>query len=76
MNTTNSVNWNLLLDTNTSVSKVVADWSVGNTSTRSVSDQLAHSKYAGEFRNLVRSRGTTEARRLARKALRYRGTLV
>lgn len=71
MNSRNSVNWDKLL-----VDPVMVSWSTGNTSSREVTERFKDSMRAGEFRNLVRSRGTTEARRLARKALRYRGVNV
>ena len=51
-------------------------WSVGEVSTRFVSQQLAFSEAAGEFRRLVRTHGTTYGRRLARKALNRRGVRV
>lgn len=76
MNSGDSVKWDLLLGTNRSVTSVVRRWSVGNASTRQVSNALAGTEFAGEFRDLVRSRGTLYARRLARKALRYRGVNV
>lgn len=72
MNSVSSVDWPLLLDTRKSVTNVIKSWATGQTSTREVTDSLAFSEFSGEFRNLVRERGTTEARRLARKALRYR----
>ena len=71
------INWTLLLECNKKVSFLIEDWSLNKTSTREVTRSLAFSEFAGEFRNLVRSHGTTYGRRLARKALRYRkGTLV
>lgn len=73
MNSKNSVNWNLLLDSKEEVSLAMQAWSAGNMSTREVANELSHTQFAGEFRKLVRSRGTAESRRLARKALRYRG---
>lgn len=75
MNSVKSTNWNVLLDSDNGVANLIAEWSVGNVSTRYVSDQLAYTDFAGEFRSLVRSRRTTEARRLARKALSYRNLL-
>lgn len=72
MKSVNSINWDLLCETN----GLIRDWATGSMSTSDLSRQLAHSSYAGEFRRLVRERGTTEGRKLARKALRYRGVNV
>jgi len=49
------------------------DFAFQSLSVNEVSEALASTEFAGEFRNLVRSQGTDYARRLARKALRYRG---
>lgn len=73
MKTSDSVNWGLLLESDKRTAKMFANWSVGKLTTREVAGRLAHSEFAGEFRRLVRNSGTTYARRLARKALRYRG---
>jgi hypothetical protein len=64
------VNWDLLLGG--SKRKALVRWAFGQISTRVVSKDLAFTHYAGEFRRLVRERGTQEARRLARKAVRRR----
>lgn len=71
-----SVNWSFLLDSNATVANEFRLWSTEEMSTRELSTKLSHSQYAGEFRKLVRNRGTTEARKLARKALRYRGCSI
>ena len=76
MKTSDSVNWGLLLETDRQTTKMFANWSVAKLTTREVASRLAHSEVAGEFRRLIRNNGTTYARRLARKALRYRGTNV
>jgi hypothetical protein len=76
MKTIDSVNWSLLLETDKQTTKMFANWSVGGLTTSEVVTRLAHSEFAGEFRRLIRNNGTTYARRLARKALRYRGTNV
>lgn len=73
MKTVESVNWGLLLETDKQTGKMFANWATGSLTTREVANRLAHSEFAGEFRRLVRNNGTTYARRLARKALRYRG---
>jgi hypothetical protein len=76
MKSSNSVDWNLLLDENNSVFKTISKWSTGDLTTREVVDSVTYTQYSGEFRKLVRNHGTTYGRRLARKALRYRGELV
>jgi len=76
MKTLESVDWRLLLDTDRQVTKMLKNWSVGSLTTREVVNRLAHTDFAGEFRRLIRNSGTTYARRLARKALRYRGTVI
>ena len=76
MNSNDSVNWNFLLDSNKKLFKTITKWSVGNLTTREVVDSVAFTEFSGEFRKLVRNNGTTYGRRLARKALRYRGEFV
>ena len=76
MNSSNSIDWSLLLDTNNKVFKTISRWSMGNLTTREVVDSISFTEFSGEFRKLVRNNGTTYGRRLARKALRYRGELV
>lgn len=76
MRTANSVDWNLLLETDNDVQNLISNWSTGTIATRDVVNRLAFTDYSGEFRKLVRANGTTYARRLARKALRYRGVSV
>ena len=76
MKTIESVNWGLLLESDRQVSKMLANWSIESITTREVVSRLAHTEFSGEFRRLVRNNGTTYARRLARKALRYRGTKI
>ena len=73
MKTVESVNWSLLLETDKQTTKMFSNWATGGLTTREASNRLTHSEFAGEFRRLVRNNGTTYARRLARKALRYRG---
>ena len=50
-------------------------FATGSMSASAVTHAFAHSDYAGEFRKLLRVNGTLYARRLARKALRYRGIM-
>lgn len=65
-------NWNLLFS-NDCVVDLLNDFAFQTLSVNEVSEALANTEFAGEFRNLVRTQGTDYARRLARKALRYRG---
>lgn len=66
------VQWDQLLDRNSRVARMVANWGVGNVSTRTVRDTLTGTEFSGEFRRLVKRHGTMYGRRLARKALRRR----
>jgi|TARA_R100000306_G_C4335378_1_gene122473 hypothetical protein len=75
MKTVATTDWNALLESKCTA-KTMKAFAEGDASTRSVTQKLANSEHAGEFRKLVRENGTTYARRLARKALRYRGMLV
>lgn len=77
MKTANSVNWTNLIDESPQkVKTTLTKWATESLSTRQVTQTLAHSNFSGEFRKLVRNNGTTYGRRLARKALRYRGVNV
>lgn len=75
MKTASTTDWNALLASKCAA-KTMKSFATGESSTRSVTEKFANSQHAGEFRKLVRENGTTYARRLARKALRYRGLLV
>lgn len=74
MSSNGKTNWNRLLS-DSRVVDMLWSFSLGHTSAQDVTDALAFSEYAGEFRNLVRSHGVQYARNLTRKALRYRGLL-
>ena len=77
MKTVNTVNWTDLIDNSPqNVRTVLTKWAKESASTREVTEALAFSDFSGEFRKLVRNKGTTYGRRLARKALRYRGVNV
>lgn len=76
MKNVNSVDWHQLLESNRNVQRIIKNWSTGSMTTRDVSSQLANTDFSGEFRRLVRNNGTTYGRRLARKALRYRGVSI
>ena len=75
MNSMSTTDWGSLLESKCAA-KTMKSFATGEASTRSVTEKFANSAHAGEFRKLVRENGTTYARRLARKALRYRGMLV
>ena len=66
--------WNTLLASKCAV-KALNDFASGSQSTRAVTAKFANTNKAGEFRKLVRNYGTTYARSLTRKALRYRGLM-
>ena len=66
--------WNTLLASKCAV-KTLNEFASGSQSTRAVTAKFANTNKAGEFRKLVRSHGTTYARSLTRKALRYRGLM-
>lgn len=74
MRNSNTTDWNTLLATRSS-QRVLRNFAVGKYSVRDVTSTFAHTVYAGEFRKLVRNNGAVYARRLTRKALRYRGLL-
>ncbi len=74
MKNSTSTDWNLLLSNKCSV-KTLNQFAKGDETTKAVTSCFANTEKASEFRKLVRNHGTTYARRLARKALRYRGLL-
>ena len=69
-----TTDWNLLLSNKGSVN-TLNRFAVGDTSTKGVASCFANTDKAGEFRKLIRAYGSTYARRLTRKALRYRDLL-
>ena len=74
MKTKDTTNWELLLSRRSS-SLAIKRFATGTYSTEATMKALAFTDCSGEFRKLVRTNGTSYARRLARKALRYRGIL-
>jgi len=76
MNTVNSVQWDVLLDSNKRAMATVTNWATGSLSTTEAMSKFSGTKFAGPFRHLVRSNGTEYGRNLARKALRYRAVTV
>lgn len=75
MKDTTTTDWNLLLSNKCSI-QALNRFAVGEASTNGVTTCFANTDKAGEFRRLVRTHGSTYARRLARKALRYRNLLT
>lgn len=74
MKDSTTTDWNLLLSSKCGV-KTLNKFAVGDTTTKGVTTSFANTEKASEFRKLVRNHGSMYARRLTRKALRYRGLL-
>jgi len=74
MKDTTTTDWNLLLSNKCGV-QTLNQFAVGEQSAKGVTTCFANTDKAGEFRRLVRTHGSTYARRLTRKALRYRNLL-
>lgn len=74
MKNSTTTDWNLLLSNKCSV-KTLNRFAAGEQSTKSVASCLSSADKATEFRKLVRTHGSMYARRLTRKALRYRGLM-
>jgi len=72
MKTVDSVNWTDLLEQTKTTQKIIKRWANANLKTKEVVEKL-NGNQCTEFRRLVRNNGTTYGRRLARKALSYRG---
>ena len=75
MKTAETTNWTPMMSTR-KLQKALYNFSIGKASVTETTKAFAFSECAGEFRQLVRTHGATYARRLARKALRYRGLSV
>ena len=56
MKTAATTNWNSLLESKCTA-KTMKSFATGEASTRSVTEKLANSSHAGEFRKLVRENG-------------------
>ena len=69
-----TTDWDVLLSSKCAV-KTLNKFATGGESTKAVATCFANTEKAGEFRKLVRTHGSTYARRLTRKALRYRGLM-
>ena len=69
-----TTDWDVLLSNPCGV-KTLNKFASGVESARGVTSCFANTERAGEFRKLVRTYGSTYARRLTRKALRYRGLM-
>ena len=74
MKTKETTDWGLLLSTRKN-QRTMTKFATGALSASDATRAFAHTDYACEFRKLIRANGTQYARRLARKALRYRGIL-
>jgi len=72
MKTMHSVDWDLLLDSNSNIRSTVTKWANGNISSRAVSEMVMGTQFSSAFRHLLRTHGTMYGRRLARKAINYR----
>ena len=70
-----NVDWDLLLANNRRVEAMI-NFAFNGTSANETAQNLAFTEAAGEFRDLVRSRGSQYARRLARKAVRRRDLVL
>jgi hypothetical protein len=74
MTSSGKTDWTSLLSSKCAVN-TLNSFATGAESTRAVTSKFANTPKAGEFRKLVRNYGTTYARSLTRKALRYRGLM-
>tara|TARA_R110002020_G_C16032446_1_gene752999 strand:+ start:177 stop:404 length:228 start_codon:yes stop_codon:yes gene_type:complete len=74
MKNSTTTDWDVLLSNKCGV-KTLNEFAKGAESARGVTSCFANTERAGEFRKLVRTYGSTYARRLTRKALRYRGLM-
>jgi hypothetical protein len=75
MRTAETTNWSVLLSTKKSA-KVMCNFATGRYTVKDATSAFSGTNYSGEFRRLVRTHGALYARRLTRKALRYRGLLA
>ena len=69
------VNWGKILEQSIGVSAIsmFADGRLNCEEVQQVFRAQKDRKMSGEIRNLIRTKGTAEARRIARKALKRRG---
>jgi len=74
MKTAETTDWGVLLSNKKAITKMNR-FAVGSETTKETAAAFSNTPRASEFRKLVRNNGTTYARRLARKALRYRGLM-
>lgn len=68
-----TTNWNELLNNNLRSSMV--EFIKGNASGRQIERQLRNTEFAGQFRQLIRSRGVEGARKLGVQAARRRNLI-
>jgi chitodextrinase len=76
MNSKNSVDWVSLLEASKTTRNVMERWSNEELTSDAAKTRLTSSASKAAFRNLMKSHGTMYGRRLARKALKYRGITV
>lgn len=74
MKNSETTDWGRLLSSKKAVSRM-NKFAIGTCSTKETAAAFSNTPSAGEFRKLVRNNGTIYARRLTRKALRYRGLM-
>lgn len=72
--TSNQINWELII--NNMNHDLIRSFATGNISGDDFYQEARYDGVSPEVRRLLRSRGVTEARSLARKALRRRGVKV
>lgn len=75
MRTAETTDWSTLLSTK-KAAKIMYSFATERYSVKEATSAFSGTKYSGEFRRLVRTHGASYARRLTRKALRYRGLLA
>ena len=74
MRSSETTNWDVLLGSQKAV-RTMTKFATRQIAATDVRKAFSFTCRAGEFRKLVQGHGTTYARRLTRKALRYRGML-
>lgn len=75
MKNSQTTDWNVLLGSQ-KATRTLTKFATGQLSSAQVRKSFAYTPRAGEFRKLVSEHGAVYARRLTRKALRYRGLLA
>jgi len=70
------INWKLLLDSSDSEVYMLEKFASGEASARNLTSLFTNTKFAGEFRQLIRNNGVDMARKLTRRALQRRGLVA